>query len=115
MRETGVKQLHLYKGGCATADQQTWFTDTPELGMSCWRSPGMLTLTLNESWKDRTMLRAWVPVTSQDLMAQGGAAGRGCVHLSQTMAPGAGNELQDAGRGLFHLLGGAWAVMSPFL
>lgn len=38
----------------------------------------MLTVTLNESWKDRTMLRAWVPVMSQDLMAQGGVAGHGC-------------------------------------
>lgn len=53
---------------------------------------------------------------SQDSMAQEGALQPDVVvHLSRTLVPGAGNELQDTGCGLSHLLEGAWAVMSPFL
>lgn len=66
----------------------------------------MLTLTLNKSGKDWTMPRAGTPAMSQDSMAQGGAGlARGAVqpdravHSSRTLLPGAGNELQDAGRG----------------
>lgn len=62
------------------------------------------------------MPRAWIPAMSQGLMAQEGAVQPDVVvHSSRTLVPGAGNELQDAGRGLSHLLRGAWAVMSPFL